>query len=48
VQRIDAGEPVKIKPCRINLRSISDDHYVAAQDEKYIDSKLIAARKVSK
>ena len=43
----DARETVKIKLRCINSRSISDDHYVAAQDEKYIDRELIAMRKIS-
>jgi hypothetical protein len=37
---------VKKKRRRVNSRSIGDDHDVAAQDEKYIDSKLIPARKI--
>jgi hypothetical protein len=46
MKRKDAGEPVKKKRRRVNSRSIGDDHDVAAQDEKYIDSKLIPARKI--
>jgi hypothetical protein len=46
MERKDSREPVEIEFGCINPRSISDDHYVPAQDEKYIDGELIATRKV--
>ena len=46
MQRKDPRESVEIEFRCINPRSISDDHYVAAQDEKYINGELVATRKV--